>query len=185
VKAFAVVATLCLILPAGCGGNAGKNQAKHTPEWQSALKEMLPLLGHRNWILVVDKAFPAQNADGITTIYTDADLLEVLTFTLGQIDSSTHVRPVIYSDRELQHITPDQVADIEAFRGSLAAALGGVTPRAILHDSVFVEIDRAAKLFTILVLKTNGTIPYSSVFIQLDCKYWSGENEAALRKSMK
>lgn len=176
-----------LLLPAlaGCGGNVKDNHTQDRMDWRSAVKEQLPLLGHRNWILVVDKAFPAQTAYGIKSIYADADLIEVLKFTLQHIDSSTHVKPIIYSDKELGYITAAQVENIDAFRKELAGALGSNPTRVILHDSVFVKIDEAAKLFKILVLKTNETIPYSSVFIQLDCKYWSGEKEAVLRESMK
>ena len=32
--------------------------------WQEKLEEQLPLLGHRNWILIVDSAYPLQNASG-------------------------------------------------------------------------------------------------------------------------
>jgi len=179
------IASLLLPALAGCGGDVKTNDAEHGTDWQSAVKEQLPLLGHRNWILVVDKAFPAQNSPGIETINTDIGLIEVLKFTLQQIDSSTHVKPIIYCDKELEYITTSQVASIDSFRKELAGALGGNQPRVILHDSVFVKIDEAAKLFKILVLKTNETIPYSSVFIQLDCRYWSGEKEATLREAMK
>jgi hypothetical protein len=54
-----------------------------------------------------------------------------------------------------------------------------------LHDTVFVKMDAAAKLFSITVLKTEEVIPYSSVFIELDCAYWGGDKEQALRKLMK
>ena len=35
-----------------------------------------------------------------------------------------------------------------------------------------------------LVLKTNMTIPYTSVFIRLDCKYWTADQEKRLRSKM-
>lgn len=168
-----------------CTKNTGSSEMTSVPKWQTAVRNHLPLLGHRNWILVVDKAFPEQNAPGLVTIDTDADLLRVLDFTLRQIDSSTHVKPIIFCDAELQHITKEQVPDIVAFRDSLSRTLKGATPEVILHESVFQKIDEASKLFKVLVLKTNGTIAYSSVFLQLDCKYWSAEKEAALRQAMK
>jgi hypothetical protein len=34
------------------------------------------------------------------------------------------------------------------------------------------------------VLKTNATIPYSSIFIRLNCKYWSDDAEQRLRARM-
>ena len=68
--------------------------------WEVQFDELLPLLGHRNWILVVDKAFPLQSAPGMTNI------------------------------------------------------------------------------------KTEHIMPYTSVFIELDCGYWSAEKEATLRNLM-
>jgi hypothetical protein len=38
--------------------------------------------------------------------------------------------------------------------------------------------------FHVLVLKTRMTIPYTSVFIRLDCRYWSGDAEQRLRARM-
>jgi hypothetical protein len=34
------------------------------------------------------------------------------------------------------------------------------------------------------VLKTRMTIPYTSVFLRLDCGYWSDEQEKRLREKM-
>lgn len=38
--------------------------------WQTVLQEKLPLLGHRNWIVITDMAYPLQTKEGITTLYT-------------------------------------------------------------------------------------------------------------------
>jgi hypothetical protein len=46
------------------------------------------------------------------------------------------------------------------------------------------QIDEAGKQYRVLVLKTTMTIPYSSVFIRLDCKYWGAEDEKRLRAKM-
>ena len=153
--------------------------------WKEQLNDELPLLGHRNWILVVDKAFPAQTASGITVINTGESLQDVLQFTLQKIDRSLHVRPNVYTDKELEFITPKMVPYIESYKKQLQKNLRDLTPQTLLHDSVFVKIDKASKLFKVLVLKTEEVIPYSSVFIQLDCRYWSAENEKILRELMK
>ena len=161
---------------------------KSTPEeksWQEQLNNELPLLGHRNWVLVVDKAFPAQTAPGIRVINTGESLQDVLQFTLQKIDRSLHVKPIIYTDKELEFITPQMVPFVENYKKNLQKNLKGIVPLTLLHDSVFVKIDKASKLFQVIVLKTEETIPYSSVFIQLDCKYWSSEKEQALRDLMK
>ncbi|MEI6275618.1 MAG: hypothetical protein WCP08_06495 [Prolixibacteraceae bacterium] len=153
--------------------------------WKEQLNDELPLLGHRNWILVVDKAFPAQTASGIKVINTGESLQDVLQFTLQKIDRSLHVKPIIFTDKELEYITPAMVSYIGDYKKQLQKTLNGVEPQTLLHDSVFVKIDKASKLFKVIVLKTEEVIPYSSVFLQLDCRYWSPEQERALRELMK
>lgn len=167
-----------------CSQPSGNSDESKMGEWRNEFNKELSLFGHRNWILIVDKAFPAQTATGIITIDTGEDLLDVLTYALQQIESSTHVKPVVYKDKELDFIGQEQVKDIDSFRKTLDETIGKYTPQVMLHDSVFVKIDEASKLFKVLVLKTNEIIPYSSVFIELDCKYWSGEYEKILRNIM-
>ena len=179
------ILTIILTLSAFSCNNKTIQTYSKTTTWQESLNTQLSLFGHRNWILIVDKAFPMQNANGITTIDTNEDLLPVLKTVLQQIDQSTHVRPIVYTDKELSFVTEDQVSGIESYRKLLDEIVGKMGPQVLLHDSVFVKIDQASKLFGVLVLKTNEVIPYSSVFLQLDCKYWSTENEQLLREAMK
>ena len=153
--------------------------------WKMQFDQQLPLLGHRNWILVVDKAFPAQNASGIITINTGEAFLPVLQYTLTQINSSTHIKPIIFTDKELNYITVEQVPEIEKFKTKLFKVIPSDQIQTMLHDSVFVKIAKASELFRIIVLKTEQVIPYSSVFLQLDCKYWRAEEEKQLRESIR
>ncbi len=177
---------LTIFLTGACYGQSD-NLYKNNPDgnWKKQLNEQLPLLGHRNWILVVDKAFPAQNAPGIVTINTGEALLPVLQYTLDQINSSTHVKPLIFTDKELNYITVAQVPEIVKFKSKLFKIIPEEQAQTLLHDSVFVKIAKASELFRIVVLKTEQVIPYSSVFLQLDCKYWPAENEKLLRESMR
>src|SRR5262249_39029882 len=69
--------------------------------WKTRVNESMPLLGHRNWILVVDSAYPLQSSPGVETIETGASHLDVLGHVLGVINSSIHVRPLITMDKEL------------------------------------------------------------------------------------
>ncbi len=180
-----IIICFSLATTLSCCINEGPTyENKSAVNWKSQLKEKLPEFGHRNWILIVDKAFPAQNADGIMIINTGEDLLDVLDYTLLEIERSAHVSPIVYTDKELSFITPDLFKNIEDYRSELEKAVGKYNTQVLLHDSVFVKIDEASKLFNVLVLKTNETIPYSSVFIELDCKYWSGEKENLLRNIM-
>jgi len=154
------------------------------PDWELVLKQDLNLLGHRNWILVVDKAFPEQSSPGMKTIYVEKELLPVLEKVLNEIESSTHVKPVIYSDKELSYIHEEQVRGINNFKSERAMILGGRAVNTMLHDDVFRLLDEQSALFKTLVIKTNCTIPYSSFFLQLDCAYWGPEQEAELRRKM-
>ena len=144
--------------------------------WKKEFEQLLPKLGHRNWILVVDKAFPLQSAPGIVTINTGEPMRPVL----GEL-----VQPVYYTDLELNSLSDDLCPGAEQARTEIFQALQDAQVNTILHEEVFSKIDTASKLFTTVVLKTESTIPYSSVFIELDCGYWSAAAEKALRTKMK
>lgn len=170
-----------VLLTASC---SQKKPLEELKTWQEVLEEDLHLLGHRNWILVVDKAFPEQSSPGMKYIYVDQDLLPTLDHVLGALDLSTHVKPIIYQDKELSFITSNQVPGIDAFRSEADKILGERDVNTLLHDEVFKLLDESSSLFRVLVIKTNCTLPYTSVFLQLDCSYWGPENEKMLREQM-
>jgi D-ribose pyranose/furanose isomerase RbsD len=179
---------LILILLAGfatsCITTSQSSDTEKEEPWQAMLDEELPLLGHRNWILVVDKSFPEQSSAGMKYFYVDQGLLPTLKQVLETVEASTHVRPVIYRDRELSYITEQQVPGIEKFREQSGELLEGRAVNTLLHDEVFSMLDQSADLFRVLVIKTSGTMPYTSVFLQLDCAYWNADQESSLREAM-
>lgn len=149
--------------------------------WKKQFDEVLPLLGHRNWILVVDKAYPMQSASGIETIFTGEKLIPVLKHVLSSIEKEGHVNPIIYTDKELLFIKDDLSKGVDEFKTNLSSALKSFKVETIPHDDIFTKLDSASKLFNVLVLKTDCLMPYTSVFIELDCGYWSAEREKVLR----
>jgi hypothetical protein len=153
--------------------------------WRVRLHQSLPLLGHRNWILVVDSAYPLQTSPGVETIETDGSEVEVVREVLQEVDQSIHIRPILYMDAELPFVTEDDAPGVEKYRRDIRSALGDRPVASIAHEAMLSKIDEAGKSFHVLVLKTRLAIPYTSVFIQLDCKYWSSDAEARLRKAMK
>lgn len=181
------IATHCILMVTviliGCATEPTPAQKQETSDWQQTFDEQLQLNGHRNWILVVDKAFPQQ--PGMKIINTNQKLLPVLEKVLAKIKSSTHVKPIIYNDAELQYITDSLAPGASQYKADLQKVLANFTTNPLLHDSVFVKMDAAARLFTITVLKTEEVIPYSSVFLQLDCAYWGADQERKLREIMK
>lgn len=152
--------------------------------WQSRVMQQMPLMGHRNWILIVDSAYPLQSSAGVETIDTNASHLDVLRYVLGAVNSSIHVRPLIYMDAELPYVPDDDAPGASAYREQVKQILGDYKIESIPHERVINQIDETSKEFHILVLKTTMTIPYSSVFIRLDCKYWSAEAEHRMRARM-
>src|SRR5271163_1497485 len=75
--------------------------------WKAKVAEFMPLLGHRNWILIVDSAYPFQTSPGVEMIETNADQVEVIQSVLDAIHSSRHVRPVVSMDAELPFVPDD------------------------------------------------------------------------------
>lgn len=149
--------------------------------WRKELNETLPLLGHRNWVLVVDKAYPLQSAAGIQTVYADEDLLDVLKLVLKEFKRLKHVKPIVYTDKELLFMRDDLCKGVDSFKSNLTQLLSKQSVQVIPHDEIFSKLDAAAKLFNILVIKTDCLMPYTSVFMELDCGYWSADKEKSLR----
>jgi len=152
--------------------------------WRAKVAEAMPLLGHRNWILIVDSAYPLQSSTGVETIETNESQIEVVRYVLGAIGNSIHVRPVIYMDSELPYVPDEDAPGASAYRTEIAQVLHGYQIDAQPHDGIIANIGETGKQFHVLVLKTNMKIPYTSVFIRLDCKYWSAEAEKRMRAKM-
>jgi D-ribose pyranose/furanose isomerase RbsD len=152
--------------------------------WQARLRETLPLLGHRNWILVVDSAYPLQNSPGIETIETGAPQPEVLREVLDAINHSIHVRPVVFVDAELPFVPERDSPGVSQYRSELKAILGNSPVTRLPHAQLLQKVDDISRSYKVLILKTSETIPYTSVFLQLNCKYWSDDAEARLRTAM-
>ena len=178
---FVAVCLVPVLVFAPTSALAGPPQAV---DWRVRLNQQLQLMGHRNWIAVVDSAYPLQTSAGIETIETDDDQLEVVKMVLGQIDKSEHVRPVVFTDAELKVVPESDAKGVTAYRDTLATLLGKAEVQSLPHEEIISKLDEAGKTFHILVLKTRMTIPYTSVFIRLECGYWSADAEKRLRAAM-
>src|SRR5438477_3492903 len=178
---FATVCLAAILVLAPTGASSGNLQAT---DWPARLNEELPLLGHRNWIAVVDSAYPLQTSAGIETIETNASQLDVVRTVLDQLGKAKHVRPVLFTDAELKVVPETDAAGVTAYRESLTSLLGKTDVQSLPHEEIISKLDEAGKTFHVLVLKTNMTIPYTSVFIRLECGYWSADAEKRLREKI-
>lgn len=154
-------------------------------DWKTTLKQELPLLGDRNWIAVVDSAYPLQTSPGIETICTKADPLTVVRGVLAELKKTKHVRPVIYIDAEQKYVAETNAPGISAYRQALAKILVDQPVRVLPHEQIIGKLSEAGKMFKILIIKTPLTLPYTSVYFHLKCGYWSDQEEHQLRAAMK
>ena len=154
------------------------------PAWEQSLRRNLPLYGHRNWIVVADSAYPSQSRQGIETIVADEDQQAEVEKVLSLLRSTHHVRPVIHLDRELAFVDENDAPGVGVYRDWLNSSLTGAAISTLPHEDIISMLDRAALTFCVLVIKTNMTIPYTTVFFELDCAYWDGDSERRLRAAM-
>src|SRR4051794_26124816 len=186
VRRLIAVPLIAISLLVGGGQQAARPASRAgspAASWQQAVAERIPLYGHRNWIVIADSAYPAQSSPGIETVVSDADHLEVVQAVLKAVAGSKHVRPIIYTDAELKYVSDGDAPGITAYREQLAHVLGTARNErqgpvsALPHEQIISKLDDAGKTFRVLIIKTNLTLPYTSVFLQLDCGYWSADAE--------
>ena len=176
---------LCCLLASAGNARVGARATPATTDWRVHLHDELPLLGHRNWIAVVDSAYPLQTSEDIETIETDADQLDVVRAVLDALSKTKHVRPVIFTDAELKLVPESDAPGVTAYREALASMLKTSGATSLPHEQIISKLDEAGKTFHVLVLKTRMTIPYTSVFMRLDCGYWTEDQENRLREMMR
>ena len=169
----------------------GNQQQSHplestaTMTWKETLNARLPLYGHRNWIVVADSAYPAQSNPGIETIVSGAGQEEVLKAVFQSLAASKHVKPNVFTDQELEFVPEAGAPGISAYRTQLKELLHGQMVSVLPHEDIIKKLDQAGQTFRVLIIKTNMTTPYTSVFLQLDCAYWGAESEQKLREAIK
>lgn len=176
-KTKMVMPVLFALLLLGC-------HAQSSGEWEKGMDKILKSLGHRNWILIADAAYPAYSGGGTDVILTENDHLVVLKNMLKSIEKSRHIRPVVYLDQELAYVSDKQSPGISKFRKKLRAQMEKLESKALPHADLLERLSEAAKTYKVIVLKTTMQMPYTSIFIELDCGYWDKDQERDLRREM-
>lgn len=153
--------------------------------WKDTLNARLPLYGHRNWIVVADSAYPDQSSPGIETIASGTDQVEVLNEVFRSLAESRHVKPTASIDQELEFVPESAAPGVSEYRSQLKDLLRGQQASTLPHEEIIGKLDQAGQRFKVLIIKTTMTIPYTSVFLQLDCGYWTAEQERHLREAIR
>ena len=154
------------------------------PNWEHQLTTLLPLYGHRNWIVVADSAYPAQSKPGIETVVSGSGQLEVTRKVLDAVNATRHVRANVYLDQELAFVAEADAPGVTHYRTQLAEMLKGANKIPMPHEQIIAKLDQISQAFRVLIIKTDLTIPYTSAFFELGCAYWPADSEARMRKAM-
>ena len=152
-----------------------------TTNWEQILKDRLKLYGHRNWVVIADSAYPAQSKPGIETIAADDEPATVVERAFAILRECKHVRPVIYTDDELRFVPEEDAPGVTRYRSQLARLLSGYEASSVPHEEIIAKLDRVGETFRVLLIKTKMRIPYTSVFLELQCGYWNTRAENRLR----
>jgi len=149
--------------------------------WKDVVQSRLHLYGHRNWIVVADSAFPVYADPGIETISADDDLPTVLHYVAAAISSSHHVRATVFLDRELQFVDDHDYPGASDLKHLILSSFTAEQVSSLPHAEILSKLDEAGKTFRILFIKTSATIPYTSVFMRLDCGYMSNDVDRKIK----
>lgn len=153
-------------------------------DWERQLDTTLPLYGHRNWIVVADSAYPAQSKPGIETLVSGAGQLEVARKVLDAVNASRHVRANIYLDQELQFVAEKDAPGVTRYRSLLDDLLKNANKATMLHEQIIAKLDQVSQVFRVLIIKSELTIPYTTIFFELGCAYWPADAEQRMREAM-
>ncbi len=153
--------------------------------WEQLIDERLALFGHRNWIVVADAAYPAQTRPGIETILSDESQQTVIEYLIARFQDCRHVRPLVHVDHELAFVAERDAPGVDRYRRWLHTALERQSISKTPHEEIIAKLDQAAQMFSILIVKTDMNLPYTSVFFELDCGYWNEASESRLRAAIR
>ena len=149
--------------------------------WRSLVRQEVNALGYGNTIVVADASYPYQNIDGFRTITVPEETPEVIAHILESINEKQHLKPDFYVSSELRAIMNNQAPGIDLYRYQLASALKDYPIRELENSLLTSMSSENAKQYTVLVIKTETTLPYSAVYLELDSGYWNNNSEQALR----
>jgi D-ribose pyranose/furanose isomerase RbsD len=154
------------------------------PPWHAAVDRQAGQLGYRNWIVIAEASFPAQNRPGVRQVTASVDVPEALDYVLSALEQTENVRPHIYVSRELRSVENDFAPGIDELRKRLKDSLHGHEAAELEQQSLLTLLQDANRSFDVLVIRTTTALPYSSVFLELQPGYWDVDSETRLREKI-
>ena len=80
-------------------------------------------------------------------------------------------------------LTETTCPGIDEFRSQTNNTLGETKVTYLPHEALIRKLDSASNLYRVIIVKSKLTLPYTTTFLELDCKYWTPEQEAAARRN--
>jgi hypothetical protein len=151
--------------------------------WTQRLDSEIVELGAYNWIIVTESAYPAPGRPQTHTVISPYELPQTLDSVLQTIDSLGHIRPRIYLTREVDELSETYAPGIENHRANLSKYLNERTTQSLSARSLESLLRSSKNGNRVLVVKSQTSLPYTSIYIELESGYWDGESETALRKN--
>ena len=149
--------------------------------WKTKLEELLPLLGHRNWVVVTDMAYPLQSKPGILTLYAPEPFKDAVATVAGLIAKAPHVFAHVRLDAEQLKMSGDLCPEWPEYQQAIASLPDMKAAEYVAHAQLIERLDEVSRLYQVVIVKTPLTLPYSSVFFELDCRYWDADRERKIR----
>jgi hypothetical protein len=134
--------------------------------------------------VIADSAFPVYAEPGIETVVANEDLVSVLQYVAANISASRHIRATVFLDKEIEFVEERDYPGVSALRRKIATTFAVNQATSTPHSEVMRTINEAGAIYRVLFIKTTGTIPYSSVYIRLDCGYMNDDVERKIRNAM-
>ena len=106
----------------------------------------------------------------------------MLNYVVKAISSSKHVRAAAFVDQELKFVPEENYPGVTHLREEINRAFVKSNLLSIPHAEALSKIDDTGKTFRVLFIKTNTTIPYSSVFMRLDFGYMTDEIDSEYQR---
>lgn len=90
-----------------------------------------------------------------------------------------------YQDEELKALTDDLCPGIQDYRSTVQKFVPESEVSYVRHDKLLSRINSVSNSYNVLVIKTKLVLPYTSLFIELDCKYWNKDSQEKLEKTLR
>ncbi|MCX6845417.1 MAG: hypothetical protein NTU84_02430 [Verrucomicrobia bacterium] len=75
------------LMSMGCANMGSQNS------WQAAVDRQAAQLGYRNWIVIAEASYPAQNRPGLRQVVADVEIPEALDYVLRALERTENLRP--------------------------------------------------------------------------------------------